>query len=150
MTEIDPEDYDQSSHRLEILTATYDLWERIKTERPELGDPAALRPVMLKCSKRHDIMAVKIRTHGLEGTEPNVNFEILPGAAGANLTTDSRPTAHLDNSPGNVIADLERVTIQCPVCRVKNPKRNIVLKADSLLLRYVAALATGKKSIVLE
>lgn len=150
LTEYSEDDYDLSEHRAEVLTATYDLWERIQTERPELRDPAALRAVMLKCSKRHDIMAVKIRTHGLEGTEPNVNFEVLPGAAGADLTADSRPTAHRDESLGNGIADLERVTIQCPVCRAKNPKRNIVLKADSLLLRYAAALAGGKKSIVIE
>lgn len=153
LTEYSDEEYELSEHRAEVLTATYDLWERIKAERPELRDPAALRPVMLKCSKRHDIMAVQAQIMNYSVTPPfeldAPRFEVLPGAAGAGLTADSRPTAYLDDSRENDV-DLERVTIQCPVCRAKNPKRNIVLKADSLLLRYVAALASGKKSIVIE
>lgn len=163
------EAYDQSPHRVGILAATHDLWDRLKADRPDLSHPAALTPVILKCAKRHNIMAVKLITAapGFPDVETGPSFDVVHVFAESDVVTaDSRPhnapavdmvmdpetgdMVSVPATPRNEIASLERVTIQCPTCRVKQPNRSIVVKSDRLLMLYAAALAQGKASTIIE
>lgn len=167
LTERDPQDYRQSEHWEQIVTATADLWERVKAERPDLAQGAEpLRPVILKCAQRHNILAVELHTHeNIMGemhpaSVPTFNLRSLdesgdvmavpstpdPQGHGVDLDLETGETTPLE--PQNEMA--ERTTVLCPKCRGMRAGRNIVVKGDRLLLLYVAALAEGRNSVVIE
>ncbi len=167
LTERDPQDYRQSEHWERITVATAELWERVKAERPDLAEgPGPLRPVILKCAQRHNVLAVELHTHeNIMGemhpaSVPSFNLRYVaesaevvalpstpdPQGHGAELDLETGEAAPLE--PENEIA--ERVTVRCPDCRGKRAGRNIVVKGDRLLLLYVGALAKGWKSVPIE
>lgn len=169
LTNEDGTPHEDDAHRIGILGASTDLWGRLKVDRPELCEPGALQPVILKCSKRHNIMVVRLIGWETSVTPP-VEFD-TPGFEvvhvfddSAVLTANSLPNAEpeaegvIDPETGDMVTvpaqprnelSAERVTIQCPMCRAKKPGHNIVVKADTLLLQYAGALAAGKQSAVI-
>ena len=171
LTERNPQVYRQSEHWEQITVSMAELWERITSERPDLtAGPGPLRPVILKCSQRHNVMAVELHTHeNIMGelhpvSVPTFGIRYVaesPEVVALTSTPDPQGhgvTAELDETTG-VLVDTpaepqnevkERVTVRCPHCRGKRAGRNIVVKGDRLLLLYMAALVEGRKSVVIE
>lgn len=139
------EAYEGSEHYGDNIAALYDLWEEI-LHQPQFKDAATFPPVQLRCSRNHRLVTVQLRGRNnspFEDLTPNVVFEVVTNHQGT--LSESHPGAGQVSQIGDT-----RTSFTCAACAQKNPRFNIPLRTRSLLLRYAAAAAEGKKSIKID
>lgn len=139
------EAYEGSEHYGDNIGALYDLWEEI-LQQPQFKDAATFPPVQLRCSRNHRLVTVQLRGRNsspFEDLTPNVVFDVVTNHQGT--LSESHPGAEPEAQIGDT-----RTSFTCSVCAQKNAGFNIPLRTRSLLLRYAAAVAEGKKSVKID